>query len=113
MQKVSNAASLSQAWLRVWQLASRAISSQSTAQAASYLLNVLLDLKLVQYHSVSQSLEYMLSMSELTGPGVLAESSAEFWVTFLRIKLSENPGSAGGTSERLLRWIFSKWSPSE
>jgi ataxia telangiectasia mutated family protein len=113
MQKASSVASLSQAWLRIWQLASRAIPSQSTAQAACYLLTVLLDLKIVQYHSVLQSLEYMLSMSELTGPGVLTESSTAFWFTFLRVKLSESPGSVGGMSEQLLRWIFSKWSPSE
>src|ERR1700712_2205157 len=109
MQKNSAGSSLSQPWLRVWQLASRAIPSQGTAQAASYLLNNMLTLNLVQYHTVSQSLDNMLSMSELTGPGLFAESSVAFWTTLVNTKLSESPGSAGNTPERLLRWIFSKW----
>jgi serine-protein kinase ATM len=102
-----------QMWLRIWELGSRGIPSPSIARAASLLLDVLLQRKMVDYSSVSQSLHNMLQFSELTGPGVLADSTVSFWLTSARVILQESAGRMRSLHEKLLRWMFRKWTPSE
>lgn len=104
---------LKQLWSRVWELASRAIPSQMAGRASSLLLDVLLRQRLAPIPSVTQSLEQMLQFVELTGPGLVADSTISFWITGVGILLQESPGSAKGLYERLLRWLFSKWTPSK
>jgi serine-protein kinase ATM len=111
--QLSASDSLGQLWLRVWELASRAIPSKTTARAASLILDMLLRRNLVQYSEIAQSLENMLQFSELTGPGVLAESTVSFWLQAVQSVIRENPRSKRELNEKLLRWMFSKWSPSE
>jgi ataxia telangiectasia mutated family protein len=111
--QLSASDSLGHLWLRVWELASRAIPSKTTARAASLVLDILLRRKLVHYSAIVQSLENMLQFSELTGPGVLAESTVSFWLIAIRTMIHENPGSRRELHEKLLRWMFSKWMPSE
>lgn len=100
-------------WLQVWQLASGAVTSLHTSRAACFLLDRLLRLELVEFSTVSQSTGTMLQLSEIAGPAVLAESSIRFWQTVVRKKLTENPSAITGLSEKLLQWLFSKWSPSK
>jgi serine-protein kinase ATM len=100
-------------WVRIWELGSRGIPSPSLARGASLLLDVLLQRKLIDYSSISQSLQNMLQFSELTGPGVLADSTVSFWLTSARIILQESAGRIRTLHEKLLRWMFRKWTPSK
>jgi serine-protein kinase ATM len=102
-----------QIWPRVWDLASRAIPAKTTARSASLLLDVVLHRKLVDYSIVAQSFENMLQFAELTGPGIIAESTISFWMTTLQTISQEAPGNTKGLHEKLLRWMFSKWTPSK
>ncbi|KAF2667225.1 hypothetical protein BT63DRAFT_427633 [Microthyrium microscopicum] len=111
-QTSSTASNLSSVWLQVWQVASGAVSSLRTSRAACHLLRVLLDLELVPFSSISQSLDNMLQLLEITGPAVLAESSVSFWITLVRRKMLQNSNMMNGLSEKLVRWLFTKWTPS-
>jgi ataxia telangiectasia mutated family protein len=99
-------------WTTLFQLAARAVGTSSCSRAACHLMDILLKLKLVQYSSVLSTMESMLSSVELHGPAIFADSSASLWVTLLQLKAAENPSAASGMSERLLRWTFSRWTPS-
>jgi ataxia telangiectasia mutated family protein len=76
-------------------------------------MNVMLKLNLVQYSSIVAVLENMLSSVDLHGPTLLSDSSTSLWATLIRLKASENPSSAIGISERVLQWMFNKWTPSK
>jgi ataxia telangiectasia mutated family protein len=112
-QVTSKAHQLSANWHQVWQLASGAVSSLQTSRAACFLLNQLLELELVQFSAVSQSLDAMLQLSDIAGPAALADSSVRFWRSVVQRKLSENPSASSGLPEKLLQWLFTKWTPSK
>jgi hypothetical protein len=76
-------------------------------------MDVILKLKLIPYESISETAESMLSSIELNGPALLADSSSSLWTTLIRLRTAENPSFFGQTSDRVLHWFFSKWSPSE
>jgi ataxia telangiectasia mutated family protein len=76
-------------------------------------MNVILQLDLVQYSSIVAVLENMFSSVDLHGPALFSDSSASLWATLIRLKASENPSSAIGISERVLQWMFNKWTPSK
>lgn len=111
-QNAAIADDLQEPWTMIFQLTARAVSTPSCSRAACHLMDVLLKLKLVHYSSVVVTMESMLSSVELHGPATFADSSASFWITLLQLKAAENPSSAFGISERLLRWTFSRWTPS-
>jgi serine-protein kinase ATM len=112
LHKKSGSPSLSGKWLQVWELAARLVPSSNTSRVACYVLDVLLRANIVPYSAVSHSLNHMLEVAELSGPAILAESSVSFWISFLTLKLSENPSSSRGLAEKLLRWLFRNWTPS-
>jgi ataxia telangiectasia mutated family protein len=76
-------------------------------------MNVILKLKLVQYSSIVGVLENMLSSVDLHGPALFSDASAALWTTLIQLKASENPSSALGVSERVLQWLFNKWTPGK
>jgi serine-protein kinase ATM len=108
----SHSPNLSPKWLQVWELTTRLVPSPDSSRAACHLLDTLLKHKHVLYPIVSQSLDNMLEMSELSGPAVLSDSSTSLWMTYLSMRLTENPTSSKGIAEKLLRWLFKKWTPS-
>lgn len=55
----------------------------------------------------------MLMSIELSGPALLTESSASLLMTILRERTQENPTHFNPTSERVLNWLLSKWTPSK
>jgi ataxia telangiectasia mutated family protein len=76
-------------------------------------LNVLLKLNVVSYLAVAAVAETILSSVELHGPASFCDSSAFLWITFMKAKAAENPSASAGIAERILRWVFGKWIPSE
>jgi ataxia telangiectasia mutated family protein len=55
----------------------------------------------------------MLLSIELSGPALLTETSSSLLTTIIRERVHENPTHFTMTSERILSWLFSKWTPSK
>ena len=108
----SKDSTLSPAWAGAWQLASRNISATATCRAACLLLETLLRLKLVKYGDVTEAAESIVSSVELNGPALFADSSSSFWEIFLASAVDHSPGVFNSMSDRVLEWLFSKWTPS-
>lgn len=85
----------------------------STARAACHLMDVLLKLQIVPFSAASDTAQSMLLSIELNGPALLTESSSSLLTTILQERVKENPTHFNNTSERLLNWLFSKWTPSK
>jgi ataxia telangiectasia mutated family protein len=76
-------------------------------------MDVLLRLQIVPFSAVSDNVQSMLLSIELSGPALLTESSSSLMTTIMRQRVHENPTHFNATSERLLSWLFSKWTPSK
>ena len=111
-QKSATTASVANMWVTAWQMAAKAIPAASSSRAACHLMDTLMRLNLVSHAAVAEQLDATVSLSELNGPAVLAESSASLWETMILTRVSQNPGLFGLTAERALHWLFGKWTPS-
>ncbi|KAH5541187.1 serine/threonine-protein kinase Tel1 [Parastagonospora nodorum] len=112
LQRTATHASLKSYWISAWQSASRAATSMSVSRAASHLMDVLLRLQIVPFSAVSDIVQSMLLSIELSGPAALTETSSSLMATIMRERMQENPTHFNTTSERVLSWLFSKWTPS-
>ncbi|XPS92677.1 Non-specific serine/threonine protein kinase [Ascochyta lentis] len=99
-------------WVSIWQTASRAVTSPSLCRAACHLMDVLLKLEIVPFHAVSDTIQSMLLSIELTGPSLLTETSSSLLTTIVRERIKENPTHFNQTAERIISWLFNKWTPS-
>jgi ataxia telangiectasia mutated family protein len=77
------------------------------------LVDVLLKLHIVPFSTVSDTVQSMLLSIELSGPTVLTETSSSLLTTIMRERVQENPAHFNATSERILSWLLSKWTPGE
>ncbi|TID18730.1 hypothetical protein E2P81_ATG05712 [Venturia nashicola] len=111
-QKTARDAELSTKWLNLFNLASRKVATPSTCRAASFLLSALLRLNVLSYASVASIVETMLSSVDLQGPVTFCDSSAMLWITFMKAKAAENPSASATIPERIIRWLFGRWIPS-
>lgn len=82
-------------------------------RAACHLMDVLLKLEVVAFPAVSDTIQSMLLSIELTGPALLTETSSSLLTTVIRERVKENPTHFNLTAERILSWLFSKWTPSK
>jgi ataxia telangiectasia mutated family protein len=76
-------------------------------------MDVLLKLEIVPFAAVTDAVQSMLLSIELTGPSLLTETSSSFLTTVIQERIKENPTHFNQTSERILSWLFSKWTPSK
>jgi ataxia telangiectasia mutated family protein len=76
-------------------------------------MDVLLKLRIVPFSVVSDNVQSMLLSIELSGPALLTETSSSLMTTMMRERINENPTHFNATSERILSWLFSKWTPSK
>lgn len=113
LHKEASAPVLKESWMTVWQAASRCISAIPTSRAACHVLNVLLKTGVIEYSSISRSVEAMFSATEVNGPATLCEASLSLWVDLMNRRLAENPSSGSVTINRILQWLFGKWTPSQ
>ncbi len=98
-------------WVQIWKIAARSIPAPSTCRAACQLLSVLLAQKLVEYGSIADFLDGIIASVEHNGPALLVDSSLSFWVLIVEHRQREIPSANQSTSERVLRWLFFRWSP--
>ncbi|KAI9716271.1 MAG: hypothetical protein M1812_005496 [Candelaria pacifica] len=110
-QECACAATFQQDWVQIWQLAARNATSQSTCRAACYLMDVTLSAELVHYDAIADIIDGMVLSSDINGPPLPVDTALSLWTTITRSRTIENPASNKTTSERVLRWLFTKWNP--
>ncbi|KAI9882878.1 MAG: N-terminal acetyltransferase A complex catalytic subunit ard1 [Watsoniomyces obsoletus] len=100
-------------WNKIWHAAARASTVTAACRAACHLMDAILSFRLVAYSSVVESVNSLIASTEVNGPAALTDSALPFWTILLHVRTLENPGACFGTSERILHWLFSKWSPAK
>lgn len=113
LQPKAKDANLIPFWISAWQSAARAATSVSVSRAACRLMDVLLKLHIIPFSTVTDTVQSMLLSIELSGPALLTETSSSLLTTILEERVLENPTNFNATSERILSWLVSKWTPSE
>ncbi|KAJ4338616.1 Serine/threonine-protein kinase tel1 [Ascochyta clinopodiicola] len=98
-------------WVSIWQSASRAVTSPSLCRAACHLMDVLLKLQIVSFAAVSETVQSMLLSIDSTGPSLFTETSSSLLITVIRERVTENPTHFNQTAERIMSWLFNKWTP--
>jgi len=66
---------------------------------------------LVEYAAIADVVDGIVTSVELSGPALLVDSSLSLWSLIVEYRQSENPSATHTTSERVLHWLFSRWSP--
>jgi hypothetical protein len=112
-QKSAHTTALHEQWLGIFLLASRLLTAEKCSRAASFLLYVLLDLKILSYGEIASIAETILGSIEVQGPTLVSESSLALLGLLMNARATENPNSTTTTAERLVQWIFQKWTPSK
>ena len=74
-------------------------------------MDTILVCRLLAFNSIAESIDTIVSSTDLNGPSVLTDSTVSFWTSLWRIRNVEAPSASGLTSERILHWLFSKWAP--
>ena len=104
---------LGPSWLQAWKLCARQVTSSATCRAASFLMARLLDHGLVDYSEVKDLAEAMLSSVDVNGPVDAVDTTIGFWAVVATFRAKDHLGSAYDGIERVLRWLFMRWSPSK
>lgn len=76
-------------------------------------MDVTLRMGLVDFQAIAEIVDSMISSADLHGPAILSESSCSLWLTVFDVRNSESPHGSHVTIDRMLRWLFSRWTPSE
>ncbi|KAL2851506.1 hypothetical protein BJY01DRAFT_117027 [Aspergillus pseudoustus] len=106
----ANTPSFTNYWQQVWDLTSRASISQVTSRSACSLQNSILDLGLLDYSAVSETVNSMLSFVNLNGPSALSDSSLELWARVIRMTAQINPSSVSNASSQICAWLRETWT---
>lgn len=112
-QDDARSTSIHEQWITLYRLASRSLTIEKCSRAAAYLLYVLQILGVLGYGHVAIMAEGIIGSVELQGPTDPADSSLALLRTLLDVRSSENPSAAVSTAERLVQWLFQRWTPSK
>ena len=66
-----------------------------------------------EYADMSDLIDDMVSSFDLNGPAICIDSSIRFLSIVAPLRCKVNIGSIPDTLERILRWVFIRWSPSK
>ncbi|KAL4778275.1 hypothetical protein BJX76DRAFT_362890 [Aspergillus varians] len=106
----ADAPSLKRYWQQVWDLTSRASTSQYASRAACNLQNSILQFCLLDYSAVAETTNSMLSFVNLNGPSTLSDASLELWASVIKMTTQINPGSASNASSQICAWLRDAWT---
>lgn len=94
----------------MWDLASRASTSQMTSRAACNLIDNILRFDLLEYSVMAEKTRSILSSVNISGPSTITDSSLAVWATITRMNAQVNPGSALSTSKQICAWLQQVWT---
>ena len=109
----ANAGPLHGLWLQVFKIAMRYITSSLICRAACHLLRCLLETAIIGYLEINDVVDNMICSFDLSGPAVCVDSSTKLLSVIAPLRCKFNIGSITETLERILRWLFTRWSPSK
>lgn len=64
-------------------------------------------------HEVMDSINIIITNSDISGPAVLVDSSLVLMLHLLGIRNASSPNASQATSNHIIRWVFVKWNPGE
>ncbi|KAL5343110.1 hypothetical protein BJX70DRAFT_354511 [Aspergillus crustosus] len=102
--------SLKRYWQQVWDVTSRATTSQSTSRAACNLQNSILQYSLLDYSDVVETTNSMLSFVNLNGPSTLSDASLDLWASIIKMMAQINPGAVSSASNQICAWLREAWT---
>lgn len=91
----------------------RHTTASVTCRPACHLMASLLKNGLLKYPQVKDQAEGILSSVDSNGLVEAVDATLDFWATAATLRAADNLGSAQDTVERVLRWLFVRWSPSK
>ena len=100
------------AWSALVPQIARLLTVDQCSRPASYLLFVLLDLDVLPYGDIADTVVAILDSLELQGPTSINDASLALLGWLMEARAADNPTTATATAERLISWIFQKWSPN-
>ncbi|KFY39903.1 hypothetical protein V494_03772 [Pseudogymnoascus sp. VKM F-4513 (FW-928)] len=107
----SNTASFG--WKQLWHTVSRLVTNRALCRPACYLLHIILAKKLVEYNDVVEWATSMLTMTEISAPASICDSSLALMAHLVHMRNTEGSGGSVNPSQNVVRWLFSKWNPAE
>lgn len=100
-------------WLQAFKIAMRHITSPNVCRASCHLLSVLLETGVVEYPDISDLVDNMISSFDFSGPSICVDSSNRFLSLIAPLRCKDDLGTTSEILERILRWLFIRWSPSK
>ncbi|KFY70947.1 hypothetical protein V499_08838 [Pseudogymnoascus sp. VKM F-103] len=100
-------------WKQLWHTVSRLVTSRALCRPACYLLHTILAKKLVEYNDVVEWATSMLTMTEISAPASICDSSLALMAHLVHMRNTEGSGGSVNPSQNVVRWLFSKWNPAE
>lgn len=98
-------------WKQLWHTVSRLVTSRALCRPACYLLHTILAKKLVEYNDVVEWATSMLTMTEISAPASICDSSLALMAHLVHMRNTEGSGGSVNPSQNVVRWLFSKWNP--
>ncbi|KAK4192032.1 putative serine/threonine-protein kinase TEL1 [Podospora australis] len=100
-------------WKHLWQLGLRSLTLSATSRAACVFLDSLIKANLLPRHEIADDIEHIVTAVEISGPAVLVDSSVKLMLSLLRLRNNISPNASQATANHIIRWVFTKWNPSE
>lgn len=100
-------------WKQLWQVATRAISLQSTCRAACLLIHNLIETDILPHHSLSNDINSIVATADVNGPATLCDASIALMYHLLHVRNAILPSASQATSNYIIRWALFRWNPGE
>ncbi|KAL6853146.1 hypothetical protein J3F83DRAFT_756354 [Trichoderma novae-zelandiae] len=100
-------------WRQIWHLAARSVSLPATSRAACLVLHSIIETDILPYHDISDDINNMITTADINGPGILCDTSLALMSHLFHVRNSRLPSTSQSTSSHIIRWVFSRWNPSE
>ena len=91
----------------------RHVTSPNICRSSCHLLSVLLETGVVKYADISDLVDNMISSFDFSGPSICVDSSNRFLSLIAPLRCKHDLGTTSEILERILRWLFLRWSPSK
>ena len=107
----ASAPKIKDVWLQAWRSCARLIPKTASCRAACHLMAVLIERQKVDFSSISDTIDLVLSSVDLHGPADFCDSSAHLWVCVNRLRAQHQPALVQDTSAKTLQWLLARWRP--
>lgn len=110
-RSTTESSTVSFGWKQLWHTASRLVTIRALCRPACYLLHIILAEKLVEYNDVVEWATSMLTMTEISAPASICDSSLALMAHLVHMRNTEGSGGSVNPGQNVVRWVFSKWNP--